>query len=307
MRNTHLRELAAIALLALVVFGPSGVGLLAQTSPRQFPDLVGALQRTPGCLGVEAGSMASGKQVIFAWFEDKKAALNWFYSDVHQQAMRTFAPQSSSGRLPLAGIADNSGPILAIASITPAATSAVDRVQLPVSQIAIELYAPLAGGVALGGRFAPKGVKVPGLLELPASTQSPDRRPEAPATARPAGTGTLIVRVTGLNAANGQLRIAIYKSEAEWLDIKTAAYATVLEGDTGEHLWKIANVPHGRYAVAVFHDENKDGRLDRNALGMPTEQYGFSNNARGVFGPATWQESSFDTAGKLTEIAVEVK
>jgi hypothetical protein len=42
-----------------------------------------------------------------------------------------------------------------------------DEVQLPVSQIAIELYAPLPGGLAAGGRFAQAGVKVPGLIETP--------------------------------------------------------------------------------------------------------------------------------------------
>ena len=49
-------------------------------------------------------------------------------------------------------------------------TSQVDGVQMPVSQIAIELYAPLPGGLAAGGRFAPSAVKVPGLLEAPAAS-----------------------------------------------------------------------------------------------------------------------------------------
>jgi hypothetical protein len=44
-------------------------------------------------------------------------------------------------------------------------TPQVTGVQLPVSQIAIELYAPLPGGLAAGGRFAPSSVKVPGLIE----------------------------------------------------------------------------------------------------------------------------------------------
>jgi hypothetical protein len=88
--------------------------------------------------------------------------------------MRGFAPGASSGRPPLADVPDNSGPILAVASITYADAPKIEGVKLPVSQIAIELYTPLPGGLAAGGRFAPSTVKVPGLLEAPA-TPSPTR------------------------------------------------------------------------------------------------------------------------------------
>lgn len=177
-----VREAARLLALALVIFSPLATRLDAQTSPQQFPDLIGALENTPGCLGVEAGSMASGTQVIFAWFEDKKAVLNWFYSDVHQGAMRAFVPQGSTGRAPLAHIPDDSGPILAIASLTMAERPQVDGVQLPVSQIAIELYVPLPGGLAAGGRFAPAIVKVPGLLEAPSASARPQGAAASPTT-----------------------------------------------------------------------------------------------------------------------------
>src|SRR5438046_2328865 len=50
---------------------------------RGFPDFVSALKAAPGCLGVEAARTQSGKNVVFAWFENKQAVLNWYYSDVH--------------------------------------------------------------------------------------------------------------------------------------------------------------------------------------------------------------------------------
>jgi hypothetical protein len=174
-----LRETALAAALAAAIFSPGAVRALAQTggvpaagagtgAPQQPPDLIAALRGTPGVLGVDAASTMSGKQVIFAWFENKQAVLNWFYSDTHQAVMR-MAPGGSSGRKPLADIADNSGPILTIASLTMTDRPQVSGVQMPVSQIAIELYAPLPGGLAAGGRFAPSSVKVPGLLEVPGS------------------------------------------------------------------------------------------------------------------------------------------
>jgi hypothetical protein len=177
MKHTHLalanrrfvRELVLVVALAATIFSPGVMVALAQT-PGGAPDLVAALKATPGVLGVDAGQMASRKQVIFAWFENKQAVLNWFYSDAHQAVMRMYTPGAASGRKPLADIADASGPILAIASLTMADKAQVAGVQLPISQIAIELYAPLPGGLAVGGRFAPATVKVPGLLEAPPST-----------------------------------------------------------------------------------------------------------------------------------------
>ena len=166
MKNTHrfVREIALVAALAVVVFSPAA--LVAQGPPAGLPDLVGMLKATPGCLGVDAARTVSGKQVIFAWFENKKAVLNWYYSEGHQRLVKTLASGGNPGRTPLADIPDDSGPILAIASLTLSDKPQVNGVQLPVSQIAIELYAPLPGGLAAGGRFAPDAVKVKGLVEV---------------------------------------------------------------------------------------------------------------------------------------------
>ena len=127
-----------------------------------FPDLVGALKKTPGCLGVETARTSSGKQVIFAWFENKQALMKWYFSDVHQEVMHTGFPDADLKK-PLKDIPKDTGPILAIASITFAKESKFKATSLPISQIAIELYQPLPGGTYLGSRFAPDSVKVPNL------------------------------------------------------------------------------------------------------------------------------------------------
>jgi hypothetical protein len=161
-----IREFALACALAAIVFSPAAVVTFAQAPGQKLPDLVGSLRATPAVLGVDAGQMASRKQVIFAWFENKQAVLNWFYSDAHQAYMRAITPGAGGGRTPLADIADNSGPILAIASLTMSEKPQVEGVQMPISQIAIELYAPLPGGLAAGGRFAPAAMKVPGLIDV---------------------------------------------------------------------------------------------------------------------------------------------
>jgi hypothetical protein len=124
-----------------------------------FGDLVGALKATPGCLGVETARTSSGKQVIFAWFENKSAAMKWYMSDVHQDVMKRFLPDFHSGRKPLADVTDDNAPILAIASVT--FNDKAGEGQSPFKQIAIELYQPLGGGLEIGGRFAPAGMKIP--------------------------------------------------------------------------------------------------------------------------------------------------
>ncbi len=132
-----------------------------QPSPAS-PDLVGGLKATPGCLGVELAQTQSGTNVIFAWFEDKKAVLKWYYSETHQQVMDQFVSDGDEdeSHKPLQGLDDDFGPIMAIASLTMADKPSFEGLTLPVSQIAIELYTPIKGGLFLGGRFAPEGVKV---------------------------------------------------------------------------------------------------------------------------------------------------
>jgi len=164
-----LREIGRVFVLAALIFGPTlADGQTAgqsQAASGGLPDLVGALKATPGCLGVDTARTTSGKQVIFAWFENKKAVLNWYYSDTHQAVKNMLAPGSE--RTPLADIPDDGSPVLAIASLTPSTAPATGGMPFAVSQIAIELYRPLPGGIAAGGRFGPAAMKVPGLVDVP--------------------------------------------------------------------------------------------------------------------------------------------
>ena len=53
----------------------------------------------------------------------------------------------------------------------------------------------------------------------------------------------------------------------------------------------------GSYAIRVMHDRNGNGQLDSNLVGMPTEPWGFSNDASGAFGPPAWEDARFELAG----------
>jgi len=152
-------------LLLTLLLSPSLLAQEARSAGTALPDLVAALKATPGCLGVETAQTGSGKQVIFAWFENKAALLEWYYSPVHRQLVARFFP-TAPARTPLADISDHA-PIMAVASLTMSPEPPAGVTSLPVSQIAIELYQPLPGGIALGGRFGPATLKVPGLMDVP--------------------------------------------------------------------------------------------------------------------------------------------
>jgi hypothetical protein len=154
---------SAILVLGLVLLATAGrshSALAAQGSP----DLVGGLKAIPGCLGVETAQTTSGKKVIFAWFEDKKAVLRWYNSDMHQGAMKMLLGDQKPDP-PLQGVPDDVGPLLVIASLTMADKSQFQGFSMPISQISIELYKPVTGGIFLGSRFAPASLKIPGMKD----------------------------------------------------------------------------------------------------------------------------------------------
>ena len=71
------------------------------------------------------------------------------------------------------------------------------------------------------------------------------------------------------------------------------------------------NVPQSQlpeqFAIAAYHDENGDGELNRNRLGIPTERYGFSNNARGLTGPPSFQEAMLERAKTDSPIEISIR
>jgi len=160
--------IAASAIVMLFVASPTPV--LAQSAPGGFPSVVKALRESPGCLGVETGQTAGGRRVIFAWFDGKKSLVDWYHSDVHQRAMRAVFPNQTFDREPLPDLTEDSGPILTIVSVKFADAPAPGATAPSITSIGIELYGPLPGGVAVGGRFAPDAVKVRGLREIDIGT-----------------------------------------------------------------------------------------------------------------------------------------
>jgi uncharacterized protein (DUF2141 family) len=64
------------------------------------------------------------------------------------------------------------------------------------------------------------------------------------------------------------------------------------------------DIPPGTYALAVIHDENMDGKLDTKWLGIPTEGYDFSNNAKATFGPSSFSAARFRYNGENLDMTI---
>jgi hypothetical protein len=159
---------AAVAILALL--SPSSAQQLLPGQPDFGELLVKAAKETPGFLGIERGRTTNGTVVIFAWFENKRALVNWYKSDFHQRAIKTAFPNQNIDREPIPDVPEDTGNILALVTLKLSDGPPIAGSPIPIERIGIELYAPLPDGVAVGGRFAPASVKVPGLREFDLKT-----------------------------------------------------------------------------------------------------------------------------------------
>jgi uncharacterized protein (DUF2141 family) len=113
--------------------------------------------------------------------------------------------------------------------------------------------------------------------------------------------------VDGISEEKGEIRIAVFDSEQAYNDKENPLYAVVIPVDGEKISWKQDSLPFGNYAIAVYHDKNVNGELDSNLLGIPKEAYGFSNNARGRFGPASWEDAHFEVTSEQSSMTILIK
>lgn len=105
---------------------------------------------------------------------------------------------------------------------------------------------------------------------------------------------TINIDVDGFNNSNGQVLIYLHnKSTSFPSDSENAIINRIVQIQNKTAKVKIENVVSGLYAVAIVHDENSDGKLETNFVGIPKEGVGASNNARGNFGPPSFDDASF--------------
>ena len=105
-----------------------------------------------------------------------------------------------------------------------------------------------------------------------------------------AQAGELTITVENIVGDDGQMRVALYREGAKFLESGQAEAATFRVASPGTMSFIFPDLAAGRYGVAVFHDANANGELDSNLLGIPTEGVAFSNAARANFGPPSFAD-----------------
>lgn len=119
----------------------------------------------------------------------------------------------------------------------------------------------------------------------------------------PAFAAELTVHLHGIRAQSGLVKVAVVDSQEAW-DGKAAPVQGEGAPPRGEDAnFAFKDLKPGSYAVMITHDENGNGKLDTNVVGMPLEGYGFSNNPQ-VMRKPTWDEARFEI-GK-DDVAIDV-
>ncbi|MEI7823727.1 MAG: DUF2141 domain-containing protein [Chlorobiaceae bacterium] len=120
--------------------------------------------------------------------------------------------------------------------------------------------------------------------------------------------GSITVHITGLKNVTGMLGVSLFNSKNGFPGKHEKAYATELKKVTAttdrvffEHL------PYGTYAVSIMHDENSNGKLDTNFIGIPKEGVGVSNNPKVGMGGPKFKDSVFTLNTKEIELTIPMR
>jgi uncharacterized protein (DUF2141 family) len=116
------------------------------------------------------------------------------------------------------------------------------------------------------------------------------------------------VALVDLHSNDGEVRCALYSSADGFPDIFTKAAKTTTAKITNQQaVCEFSAVVPGDYAISAFQDENSNGKLDRNFIGMPKEGVGASNDAKGSFGPPKFDDARFSYKGGLQLLTIHMR
>lgn len=111
-------------------------------------------------------------------------------------------------------------------------------------------------------------------------------------------TFNITINISGLNSNKGNVLIALYQGNENFL--KKSYKGVISKIVDKKSTYVLKNIPKGEYAVSFFHDENDNRKMDSNFLGIPKEDYGCSNNAKGFMGPPKYKDAKFNLSENKT-------
>ena len=105
-------------------------------------------------------------------------------------------------------------------------------------------------------------------------------------------TYDITVTIENLKSNEGKVLIGLYNSEDDFLSKVFMGKVVSIANNSCSITFE--DVPEGIYAVSYVHDENDNGKMDTNFVGIPKEDYGCSNNAKGFMSAPKWEDAKFE-------------
>lgn len=124
----------------------------------------------------------------------------------------------------------------------------------------------------------------------------------------PATAGQVQVNLHNIQSACGTLYLAIY-DQATTFEKGSEHHSLVNQvvNRLGTYTMSLNDLSPGQYAIAVYHDVNGNGDLDKNIFGIPKEPYGFSQNPRAKWSAPSFSETAFVVTDQPLQLAITLK
>ena len=121
-------------------------------------------------------------------------------------------------------------------------------------------------------------------------------------------SASLHVQIHGARSDQGKVLVLVFDNEDGFPDqVEKAFKQLVLESKNGKAEFSLDTIPAGKYAVTVLHDEDDNGIMTTNFVGLPQEKYGFSNNPKIYFGPPSFEKSAVHLGSENREITINLR
>jgi uncharacterized protein (DUF2141 family) len=114
------------------------------------------------------------------------------------------------------------------------------------------------------------------------------------------------INIPNIKSDKGEILIALFNKADGFPENADNAFQTAkMKAKKGTLSISLPNIADGRYALAIFHDENGDGKMNKNILGIPKEGYGVSNNVKNLMSAPTFKEAAF-THNRDSELTIQL-
>ncbi len=121
-----------------------------------------------------------------------------------------------------------------------------------------------------------------------------------------ANAADLRVTVKGKLKAGDVIYYGLFNRSAGFTDPRRTLSEKIVKANGSSVVAVFKGLKPGTYAVASYNDKNRNRKLDKSLIGRPTEPYGFSNNAKGSFGPPSFAKAAVKVGAENKAISIRI-